>query len=155
MLFLSRNTHSSADRLWYNTSMRSIAAIWFASQQRPRTLHGWYRLIFLASACTTPALLLICVLHCHLVQLERGPAQIVVAGQAVMICHTPGDAHGAVPYPLDFAQLQSITYALPSLATGVAAIFVLLALLPRPLVRHGCSVPNSPEPPPPRLLPCA
>lgn len=109
-------------------------------------------MILLAAACTTATLLLICILHCHLVQIERVPAQIVVAGQAVIICHTPGDAHGAVPYPLDFAQLQSITYAVPSLATGLVAIFVVLAPLPRSLVRHSCSVPNSPEPPPPRPL---
>ncbi|NJL04565.1 MAG: hypothetical protein HC911_06570 [Chloroflexaceae bacterium] len=135
--------------------MQYVAAIWYPTRQQPRTLHRWYRLILLAAACTTAAMLFICILHCHLVQIERVPAQIVVAGQAVMICHTPGDAHGAGPYPLDFAQLQSITYAVPSLAPGLAAIFVLLALLPRPLERHGCSVPNSPEPPPPRPLPYA
>lgn len=109
-------------------------------------------LLLLGATLATIATLLVCILHCHLVlgDSHSPPTHVLVAGQRIMICHTPGDSSAPVPVPVDFTTLQSITSVVPVALALLGAVWLLLLWLALPAAVRPLLVVCVPEPPPPR-----
>jgi len=90
---------------------------------------------------------LICIIHCHLVQL-LAPPSVTIYGVTLSLCHSPLDPSASTPPPLDPTLLYGAQLTPPILCLLlIVQLLATLHLLLLPLLR-ACVI--APDPPPPR-----
>lgn len=93
---------------------------------------------------------LVCIVHCYFI--TQAPATIAFAGQAISICHTPGDDATNAPAPLPpelLRELYTLAPALPAPPLDPVRLLLILWVVRVRLVPQNVT---APIPPPPRLL---